>query len=56
MTMKRLYCLLIVLTAISCATFASEATQIDGAKVTSVEIASIYEKGNALFKANLSIC
>lgn len=51
MTMKRLYCLLIVLIAISCATFASEATQPDGAKVTSVEIASIYEKGNTLFKA-----
>lgn len=48
--MKRLYCLLIVL-MVSCATFASEATQKDGTKVTSAAIASIYEKGNTYFKA-----
>jgi outer membrane protein assembly factor BamD (BamD/ComL family) len=48
--MKRL-CLLSIIVMISCATFASGPAQESDTKVTSKEIAAIYEKGNTHFKA-----
>jgi outer membrane protein assembly factor BamD (BamD/ComL family)/ABC-type branched-subunit amino acid transport system substrate-binding protein len=48
--MKRL-CLLSIILVISCATFASESGYEGDTKVTSAEIADIYEQGNTYFKA-----
>ncbi|MGB3342168.1 MAG: ABC transporter substrate-binding protein [bacterium] len=47
----KILCLLSIIVTISCATFASEPAQESDIKVTSKEIAAIYEKGNTYFKA-----